>query len=97
MLAAVSRFDLRIPAVRSLKEKRHVVKTLTGSLRARFNVSVAVVDHHDLWQRTVIGVSAVAPDGHQCRRIVQEVERHVDGFPGVETIEVVTSFHAPED
>jgi uncharacterized protein len=97
VLAAVCRFDLRVPAVRSLKEKRHVVKSLTGSLRSRFNVSVAEVDHHDLWQRTAIGVAAVAPDGHQVRRIVQEVERHVDGFPGVETIEVTTSFHAPED
>ncbi len=74
-----------------------MVKTLIGSLRAKFNISVAEVDHHDLWQRTAIGVSAVAPDGHQCRRIVQEVERHVDGFPGVERIDVVTSFHAPED
>ena len=97
MLAAVSRFDLRIPGVRSLKEKRHVVKTLTGSLRAKFNASVAEVDHHDLWQRTAIGISVVAPDGHQCRRIVQEIERHVGGFPGVETIDVVTSFHAPDD
>jgi uncharacterized protein YlxP (DUF503 family) len=38
-LVAVERFDLRIPGVASLKEKRHVVKTLTGSLRAKFNVS----------------------------------------------------------
>ncbi len=97
MLAAVCRFDLRIPGVRSLKEKRHVVKSLTGSLRARFNVSVAEVDHHDLWQRTAIGVSAVAPDGHQLRRIVHEVERHVGSFPGVEPIDVTTAFHGPED
>ena len=97
MLAAVCRFDLRIPAVHSLKEKRHVVKSLTGSLRANLNVSVAEVDHHDLWQRTAIGVSAVAPDGHQVRRIVHQVERHVARFPGVEVIGVVTGFHAPED
>ncbi len=97
MLAAVSLFDLRIPGVRSLKEKRHVVKALTASLRSRFNVSVAEVDHHDLWQRTAIAVSAVAPDGHQCRRIVHEVERHVGSFPGVETIDVTTGFHTPED
>ena len=97
MLAAVCRFDLRIPAVRSLKEKRHVVKTLTGSLRARLNVSVAEVDHQDLWQRAAIGVSAVAPDGYQVRRIVQQVERHVASHPGVEVIDVTTSYHTPED
>jgi uncharacterized protein YlxP (DUF503 family) len=97
VLAAVCRFDLRIRGVRSLKEKRHVVKSLTGSLRARFNVSVAEVDHQDLWQRTAIGVAAVAPDGHQVRRIVHQLERHVVAFPGVESIAMTTAFHGPED
>jgi uncharacterized protein YlxP (DUF503 family) len=97
MLVAVCVLDLRIPGVRSLKEKRHVVKSLTASLRAKFNVSVAEVDHHELWQRTAIGLSAVAPDGHQLRRIVHEVGRHVEAFPGVEVIDLTTSFHGPED
>ena len=33
MLVAIERFDLRIPGCASLKEKRHVVKTLTAALR----------------------------------------------------------------
>ena len=37
MLVAVTRFDLRIPGCGSLKEKRHVVKTLTAGLRQKFN------------------------------------------------------------
>ena len=45
MLVALERFDLRIPACGSLKEKRHVVKTLTSGIRSTFNVSVAEVDH----------------------------------------------------
>ena len=45
----------------------------------------------------VIGVSAVAPDGHHLRRIVHEVERHVASFPGVEVIDVTTGYHGPED
>lgn len=74
-----------------------MVKSLTASLRQRFNVSVAEVDHHDLWQRTALGVSAVSRDGHQVRRIMHEVERHVERFPGVEVIVVTTSTLAPED
>jgi len=62
MLVAVERFDLRIPACGSLKEKRHVVKTLSSAIRQKFNVSVAEVDHHDLWQRTTLGVSVVSRD-----------------------------------
>jgi uncharacterized protein YlxP (DUF503 family) len=72
MLVALERFDLRIPACGSLKEKRHVVKTLTNGIRSTFNVSVAEVDHHDLWQRTAIAVAAVAGEqyhaGGSCTR-----------------------------
>ena len=35
MFVALCRFDLRVPGCTSLKEKRHVVKTLTASLRGR--------------------------------------------------------------
>ena len=51
VVVALERFDLRIPGARSLKQKRHVVKGLTAALRQAFPVSVAEVDHQDLWQR----------------------------------------------
>ena len=97
VLVALYRFDLRVPGCTSLKEKRHVVKSLTGSLRARFNVSVAEVDHHELWQRTAIGVSAVAGEGYHLKRVMHEVERHIERFPTVEVIDASLSMHGPED
>ena len=96
-LVALCTFDLRIPGVRSLKEKRHVVKTLTASLRNTFNVSVAEVDHHDLWQRAGIAVSSVSGEGHHLRKVVQEIEHHVDGWREVEIIDVGVTYHGPED
>jgi uncharacterized protein YlxP (DUF503 family) len=95
-LVAVERFDLRIPGVTSLKEKRHVVKTLTGSLRAKFNVSVAEVDHQDLWQRTAIAVSAVGAEGYHLRKVMHEVERHVERWFEVEIIDRELSLLGPE-
>jgi len=59
MLVALERFDLRIPGCGSLKQKRHVLKALTNAIRSTFNVSVAEVDHHELWQRTAIAVAAM--------------------------------------
>jgi uncharacterized protein len=97
MLVALCRFDLRIPGVMSLKEKRHVVKTLTASIRSKFNVSVAEVDHHDLWQRTALGVSAVAGEGYHLRRVMHQVERHIETFPAVEVIDSTLTLHGPED
>jgi uncharacterized protein YlxP (DUF503 family) len=97
MLVALERFDLRIPACGSLKQKRHVVKTLTSGLRSKFNVSVAEVDHHDLWQRTTIAVSAVAGEGYHLRRVMHEVEKFVDRWAEVEVIDAALSLHDPDD
>ena len=92
MQVYVARFDLRIPGCRSLKEKRSVVKTLISALRSRFSLSVAEVDHQDLWQRTAIGVAAVGPDGHHLRRVLHEAEKLVERWAEVELID--TEIHA---
>ena len=97
MMVGLETFDLRIPGCGSLKEKRHVVKTLTAGIRQKFNVSVAEVDHHDLWQRTTIAVSAVSGDAFHARRVLHEVEKFVDRFGRVETIDSDVSLHYPED
>jgi uncharacterized protein len=97
MLVALVRFDLRIPGSRSLKQKRHVVKTLTGGLRATFNVSVAEVDHHDLWQRAAIAVAAVGGQEYHLRKVVHEVEKFVERWAEVELIGSELSLHGPED
>jgi|SRR5437667_12003570 len=97
MLVALCRFDLRISGAQSLKEKRHVLKTLTASIRQKFNVAVAEVDHQDLWQRAAIGVSAVAGEGYHLRKVMHAVERHIGTFPAVELIGVHLSLHGPDD
>jgi uncharacterized protein len=97
MLVALERFDLRIPRCGSLKEKRHVVKTLTAGIRSKFNVAVAEVDHHDLWQRTTIAVSAVAGDAYHVRRVMHEVEKFVDRWAEVEVIDADLTMHSPDD
>jgi uncharacterized protein len=96
MLVALERFDLRIPSCGSLKEKRHVVKTLTHGIRSTFNVSVAEVDHHELWQRTAIAVATVAGEQYHARRVLHEVERLVDRWGEVELIDSELTLHYPE-
>ena len=97
MLVGLARFDLRIPACGSLKEKRHVVKGLTAGIRQKFNVSVAEVDHHDLWQRTTIAVCAVAGESYHVKRVLQQVERYIATWPSVEFIDTDLTLHYPED
>ena len=96
MLTATTRFDLRVPGCASLKAKRHVVKALTAALRARFNVSVAEVDHHELWQRTAIAVAAVDREQHHARKVMHEVERFVERWAEVEVIAADLELFWPE-
>jgi uncharacterized protein YlxP (DUF503 family) len=96
VLVALERFDLRIPACGSLKEKRHVVKTLTNAIRAKFNVSVAEVDHHDLWQRSTLAVAVAAGEGYHAKRVLHEVEKLVDRWAEVELIQAELTVHYPD-
>lgn len=97
MLVALSSIDLRIPMSGSLKEKRHVVKTITAGLRGKFNVAVAEVDHQELWQRATLAVSAVAADGYQLRKVMHEVVRFIERRPGVELIDHHMTLHSQDD
>jgi hypothetical protein len=97
MLVALTRFDLRIPGCKSLKEKRHVVKRLSAGIRQKFNVSVAEVDHQELWQRTALGVSAVAGQAYHARKVMHEVEKYVSTWPRVEIIDTALSLHYPDE
>jgi len=97
MLVALERFDLRIPASASLKQKRHVVKSLTAAIRQRFPVSVAEVDYLELWQRTAIAVAAVGADQHHLRRVMHEVEKLVDSWAEVDVIDRELQLLWPED
>jgi uncharacterized protein YlxP (DUF503 family) len=97
VVIALERFDLRIPHARSLKQKRHVVKSLTAALRQAFPVSIAEVDHHDLWQRATIAVAVVGADQHHLRKVMQAVEKRVDAWVEVEVIDRELQLLWPED
>jgi uncharacterized protein len=97
VLVALERFDLRIPGSRSLRQKRHVVSSLTSALRRRFPVSVAEIDHHDLWQRTAIAVAAVGADQHHLRRVMHEIEKLVERWDETEVIAAELQLLWPED
>jgi uncharacterized protein len=75
MFIGVARFEIFIPASASLKDKRQVLRSITGAVRHKFNVSIAEVDHQELWQRAAFGVSCVAESIGHCRKVMQEVEK----------------------
>jgi uncharacterized protein YlxP (DUF503 family) len=96
VFVGIARYDLRIPDARSLKDKRAVVKSLTASLRAKFNCAVAEVDHQDVWQRTAIGLSVISDSHFHARQMLAEIGRRIDTHPGAEIINATTDIVTPE-
>lgn len=76
-----------ISDAQSLKDKRHVLKSLKDLLRNKFNVAVAEVDDNDLWQKTTIGIATVGNDSKFVNSVLDNVVNFVRGFPAVQLID----------
>ncbi len=97
MYAAAMRLELRIRDAHSLKEKRHVVKSVASYVGRTFGVAVSEVDHQELWNRATLGIAAVAPQASQLDRILHSVQRHMRERHDIELIGVsVSHLESPE-
>ncbi len=97
MHAAAICFDLHVPESRSLKAKRAAVRPIVDTLRHRYRLSVAEVDHQNQWQRAAIAVAVVAESDGRLHELLASVERYVAGAADVELIDVSTAYLDPED
>lgn len=73
MVIGICTLTLDIPHSKSLKDKRRVVKSITSRVRNQFNVSVAEVDAHDVWQSAVIGIACVSNDASYAHGLLEKV------------------------
>ncbi len=97
MIVGVCRLTLSIPGSYSLKDKRRVVKSLVERVRHRYNVAVAEVDEHEVWNAAVIGVCCVSTGSAHAREILDHVVAFVaNGHDDAElvdhTVEILTGF-----
>ena len=81
---AIGTVELHLPDVGSLKGKRHVLKGLKEKLRHRFEISVAEVDHQDLWQRATLALAYVSGDSRHANEVISKamdfLEDNVEGY-----------------
>lgn len=84
MIVVTCRIELFLPDCHSLKDKRQIIRSLTGRVRAKINSSAAEVDFQDLWQRTVVGVAMVGSDKTVLDSQVNLIRRLVDETEGAE-------------
>ncbi|MEU3602516.1 DUF503 domain-containing protein [Streptomyces sp. NPDC006798] len=97
MFVGTLSFDLLLGDVRSLKEKRSVVRPIVAELHRKFAVSVAETGDQDLYRRAEIALAVVSGDIRHLTDVLDRCERFVAGRPEVELLSVRRRLHGDED
>jgi uncharacterized protein len=90
-------FDLLLGDVRSLKQKRSLVRPVIAELQRKFNVSVAETGSHDLHRRAGIGLAMAAADRAHAVDVLDAAERLVAARPELELLSVRRDLRRSDD
>jgi uncharacterized protein len=84
--------DLHFPGARSLKDKRQALRSLEARVRNRFNVSLAEVEHQDLWQRARLAVVSVNTDHDHLETTLRNVASEAERSREIQLLDAQTEF-----
>lgn len=90
-------FDLLLGDVRSLKQKRSVVRPVVAELQRKFSVSAAETGSVELHRRAGIGVVTVAGDRGHVVQVLDAAERLVAAHPEFALLSVRRGLHRSDD
>ena len=65
--------EFYLPGVRSLKEKRGILKSMLAKMRNEFNVANAEVGNQDVWQSAKIAITSVSNSTSHLQSSLQNV------------------------
>jgi uncharacterized protein len=89
--------EILLGDVRSLKQKRGIVRPLVADLQRRFAVAVAEVGYQDLYRRSQVGMAVVGADPRHCVDVLDACERLVAARPEIELLSVRRQLHKEDD
>lgn len=84
--------EIHLPAARSLKEKRRVLRSLVDRLHNRFRVSIAETDFHDLHQRAELSIAVVERGQARLERLLQGLRDTADTYQDAYVVRWETDF-----
>lgn len=97
MYVGALELDILFGDVRSLKQKRGLVRPVLAELRRRFGVAAAEVDEQDRYRRAMLAVAAVSADLAHLHDILDACEHHVADRPELDLLAVRRRVLGPED
>ena len=89
--------DVLLGDVRSLKQKRSVVRPLIAEVHRRFpGVAVGETGHLDLHRRAEIGIAVVSSTAANARQVLDACERFIAERPEIELLAARQRLLTPE-
>jgi uncharacterized protein len=89
--------DILLGDVRSLKEKRGIIKPVLAELDKRAAVAAAETGYQDLHRRAEIGVAVVAATVARVTELLDDCEGAVAWRPELELLSARRRLHSDED
>lgn len=90
-------FDVLLGDVRSLKQKRSVLRPMVAELQRKLSVAAAETDSPELHRRAGIGVAMVSGDRSHAVEVLDAAERLVAAHPEFELLSVRRGLHRSDD
>ncbi|NLW39697.1 MAG: DUF503 domain-containing protein [Tissierellia bacterium] len=87
MIVGTCSIKLMLYEANSLKDKRHIIKSIMARIQSRFNVSIAEVGLNDSWKTSLIGFACVTNDSAHANQTISKVLKFIDGDSRVEIID----------
>ena len=86
MVVAVYTIVLIIPESHSLKDKRRILMQLRDKITKKFNVSMAELDHHELWQKATLGIACLANEQRHVNQVMDQVMNAIYQLARIEVV-----------
>jgi uncharacterized protein YlxP (DUF503 family) len=86
LVVGTLRCDVLLGDVRSLKQKRAVVRPIVAELRHRFEVSAAETGEHELYRRAELAVVTVGSSHRFVADVLDGCERLIAEHPEIEVL-----------
>ena len=87
MVVGICCLELRISENNSLKGKRRILKSMIERVTNKFNISMAEVGDHDIWQSSQIGFCMVGNDKRFVNSALDKIIDFIDAMNIAEIIE----------
>ncbi|HHV38820.1 MAG TPA: DUF503 domain-containing protein [Tepidimicrobium sp.] len=87
MIVGACTLKLIIYESNSLKEKRHIIRSILDRVGSKFNISIAEIGLNDTWQTSIIGFACVTNSTHHANRTLSKIINFIDGDGRVEIVD----------